>query len=123
MAWRALCSRSTWTSPAYPRRGSTADRIPRGGHGQGRLRATGLPRLKTSLEYCNVTTYNVTYKSTRGDKVTMTARASGKLDSLLARNRLYIPGGVSSINRIIDPPIVFTKGGGAYVWDIDGKRY
>ena len=53
----------------------------------------------------------------------MTARASGKLDSLLARNRLYIPGGVSSINRIIDPPIVFTKGDGAYIWDIDGKRY
>jgi glutamate-1-semialdehyde 2,1-aminomutase len=41
----------------------------------------------------------------------------------LERNRKYIPGGVSSINRIIDPPIAFTKGRGAYLWDVSGKRY
>lgn len=53
----------------------------------------------------------------------MTARTSDRLASLLARNSLYIPGGVSSINRIVAPPIVFTKGEGAHLWDIDGKRY
>jgi glutamate-1-semialdehyde 2,1-aminomutase len=41
----------------------------------------------------------------------------------LERNRKYIPGGVSSINRIIDPPIAFTNGRGAYLWDASGKRY
>jgi len=41
----------------------------------------------------------------------------------LARNSAYIPGGVSSTNRIIDPPICFEKGQGAYLWDSDGKRY
>jgi glutamate-1-semialdehyde 2,1-aminomutase len=43
--------------------------------------------------------------------------------ALLARNSAFIPGGVSSSNRIIDPPIAFVKGEGAYLWDIDGKRY
>jgi glutamate-1-semialdehyde 2,1-aminomutase len=53
----------------------------------------------------------------------MTDRASGRVASLLATNRAYIPGGISSINRVIDPAMIFVKGEGAYVWDIDGKRY
>src|SRR5580693_8048107 len=56
-------------------------------------------------------------------KPPMTPPVSDGLASLLARNRAYIPGGVSSTNRIIDPPISFSKGQGAYLWDIDGKRY
>jgi glutamate-1-semialdehyde 2,1-aminomutase len=53
----------------------------------------------------------------------MTMNVSGGLASVLARNGAYVPGGVSSSNRIIDPPMIFVKGEGAYVWDIDGKRY
>jgi glutamate-1-semialdehyde 2,1-aminomutase len=53
----------------------------------------------------------------------MKATANGTLASLIARNSAYIPGGVSSTNRVIDPPIAFVKGQGAYLWDIDGKRY
>jgi glutamate-1-semialdehyde 2,1-aminomutase len=53
----------------------------------------------------------------------MTPPQSRDLASLLARNSAYIPGGVSSTNRIISPPISFAKGEGAYLWDIDGKRY
>jgi glutamate-1-semialdehyde 2,1-aminomutase len=53
----------------------------------------------------------------------MTATVSERLAALLAHNSAYIPGGVSSVNRIIDPPIAFVKGEGAYLWDIDGKRY
>jgi glutamate-1-semialdehyde 2,1-aminomutase len=53
----------------------------------------------------------------------MTTIAPDRLASLLEYNSTYIPGGVSSINRIIDPPIAFVKGDGAYLWDIDGKRY
>jgi len=41
----------------------------------------------------------------------------------LADAHSYIPGGVSSINRVIDPPIAFIKAKGAHLWDIDGKRY
>lgn len=53
----------------------------------------------------------------------MTAAASKRLATLLAHNSAYIPGGVSSLNRVIDPPVAFVRGEGAYVWDIDGKRY
>jgi len=53
----------------------------------------------------------------------MSSKPSSQIATLLARNSKYIPGGVSSINRIIDPPVAFTKGEGAYLWDIDGKRY
>jgi glutamate-1-semialdehyde 2,1-aminomutase len=53
----------------------------------------------------------------------MTATASGRLASLLARNNAYIPGGVSSTNRVIDPVVAFVRAQGAYLWDIDDKRY
>jgi len=36
---------------------------------------------------------------------------------------MYIPGGVSSINRLIDPPIAFKKAQGAYLWDASAQRY
>ena len=54
---------------------------------------------------------------------TMTATASKRGAALLARNSAYIPGGISSLNRSIDPPIAFVRGEGAYLWDLDGKRY
>ena len=53
----------------------------------------------------------------------MSTAVSDKLATLLARSGKFIPGGVSSANRIIDPAIAFERGQGAYLWDIDGKRY
>ena len=35
----------------------------------------------------------------------------------------YIPGGVSSANRLVEPNLVFTRAQGAYIYDADGKRY
>lgn len=35
----------------------------------------------------------------------------------------YIPGGVSSANRLVEPNLVFTRAQGAYLYDADGKRY
>ncbi|MEP7198379.1 MAG: aspartate aminotransferase family protein [Chloroflexota bacterium] len=35
----------------------------------------------------------------------------------------FIPGGVSSSNRLIEPNLAFTRAQGAYIWDADGKRY
>src|ERR1700750_1078322 len=43
--------------------------------------------------------------------------------NVLEHNRRYIPGGISSVNRSIDPAITFVKGEGAYLWDSEGKRY
>jgi glutamate-1-semialdehyde 2,1-aminomutase len=53
----------------------------------------------------------------------MTTGISKKLAALIARNSAYIPGGISSANRAIDPPLAFVRGAGAHLWDIDGKRY
>ena len=42
---------------------------------------------------------------------------------ILRHNRQFIPGGVVSVNRAVQPEIVFVKGQGAYLWDADGDRY
>lgn len=42
---------------------------------------------------------------------------------LLKNNERWIPGGVVSLNRKSDPNICFTRGEGAYVWDIEGNKY
>src|SRR5258706_14662575 len=44
-------------------------------------------------------------------------------ETVLQHNRRYIPGGISSVNRSIDPAITFVKGEGAYLWDSECKRY
>lgn len=46
-----------------------------------------------------------------------------KSEAILSTNSQYIPGGVVSTNRAVDPPIVFDHAQGAYMWDVDGNRY
>jgi glutamate-1-semialdehyde 2,1-aminomutase len=43
--------------------------------------------------------------------------------TLLQHNSRFIPGGMTSAARLIDPPIAFAKGSGAYLWDLQGNRY
>jgi glutamate-1-semialdehyde 2,1-aminomutase len=43
--------------------------------------------------------------------------------AILNRNRRYIPGGIASVNRSVEPEIVFTKGKGAQIWDAEGHAY
>jgi glutamate-1-semialdehyde 2,1-aminomutase len=43
--------------------------------------------------------------------------------AILERNRQFIPGGVVSVNRAVEPNISFVKGEGARVWDADGNEY
>lgn len=43
--------------------------------------------------------------------------------SLFERAKRTIAGGTVSLNRLVDPKIVFTKGEGARVWDVDGNEY
>lgn len=47
------------------------------------------------------------------------------MDSVRASNlsMKYMPGGVSSINRMVSPSISFERGDGAYIWDTSGKKY
>jgi len=42
---------------------------------------------------------------------------------LMRHNGTYIPGGISSINRTIEPPIAFLRAEGAYLWDANDVRY
>ena len=35
----------------------------------------------------------------------------------------YIAGGVVSMNRKVDPPIVFNHASGSFLYDTDGNRY
>jgi glutamate-1-semialdehyde 2,1-aminomutase len=46
-----------------------------------------------------------------------------KSEAILSRNSRVIPGGVVSTNRAVDPPIVFHKAEGAWMWDVDGNQY
>ena len=41
----------------------------------------------------------------------------------VARRRQFIAGGTMSINRAINPPKLFVRADGAYLWDADGRRY
>jgi glutamate-1-semialdehyde 2,1-aminomutase len=44
-------------------------------------------------------------------------------EKLLQRNKKYIPGGVVSVNRAIEPEIAFARGEGSKIWDVDGNQY
>lgn len=46
-----------------------------------------------------------------------------KSEAILSKNSHFIPGGVVSTNRAVDPPIVFHKAEGAWMWDVDGNQY
>ena len=51
------------------------------------------------------------------------------LDTIASSNewnataRQYIAGGVVSMNRKVDPPIVFNRASGSFLYDTDGNRY
>jgi len=55
--------------------------------------------------------------------MTATSGNDNDMTAVLARNHACLPGGVSSINRVIDPPLVFVRAQGAHLWDLDGRRY
>lgn len=43
--------------------------------------------------------------------------------ALLERAARYIPGGVNTCRRRSEPQLCFARGEGAYLWDLDGRRY
>jgi glutamate-1-semialdehyde 2,1-aminomutase len=44
-------------------------------------------------------------------------------EAIVKKNSEFIPGGVVSTNRAVDPPIVFNRGVGAWLWDVSGRKY
>lgn len=44
-------------------------------------------------------------------------------EAMMAKARQYMPGGVSSDIRLGGPPMVFARGEGAYLIDVDGNQY
>jgi glutamate-1-semialdehyde 2,1-aminomutase len=53
----------------------------------------------------------------------MSMTNNSKSGEILRHNCNYIPGGVVSVNRKVEPEIVFVRAEGAQMWDADGKRY
>ncbi|GCE16084.1 aspartate aminotransferase family protein [Tengunoibacter tsumagoiensis] len=52
-----------------------------------------------------------------------TPTSTSTTQAILELAQRYIPGGVSSANRLVDPNLVFTRSQGAYLFDAEGKRY
>lgn len=48
---------------------------------------------------------------------------TARYQAIIEQAQRYIPGGVSSANRLVEPNLVFTHAQGAYIFDADGKRY
>lgn len=46
-----------------------------------------------------------------------------KSAEIFEHNRKYIPGGVMSLPRRVEPELAFERAEGAYLWDADGNRY
>jgi len=46
-----------------------------------------------------------------------------KSAAVVERNARFVPGGVLSGARMVEPVITFCRGRGAHLWDVDGNRY
>jgi glutamate-1-semialdehyde 2,1-aminomutase len=51
------------------------------------------------------------------------SRETSHSAAIVARNDRWIPGGVVSLNRKVEPNLCFTRGRGSRVWDVDGNEY
>jgi glutamate-1-semialdehyde 2,1-aminomutase len=49
-------------------------------------------------------------------------QANGNI-RLLEESAKYVPGGLHTAIRIIDPPLCIRRSQGAYIWDVDDNRY
>src|SRR4051812_36394033 len=55
--------------------------------------------------------------------MTATVQLSPASAALLERAAEAIPGGVNTCRRRSDPRLCFARGEGAYLWDLEGRRY
>jgi glutamate-1-semialdehyde 2,1-aminomutase len=62
--------------------------------------------------------------TSKDKKSTMIIKESlNQVNNILDEGKKYIAGGVVSLNRKVDPSIVFTKAKGSKLYDINGKQY
>jgi glutamate-1-semialdehyde 2,1-aminomutase len=50
-------------------------------------------------------------------------QSQSKSKAIFEHNRKFIPGGVMSLPRRVEPELAFERAEGAYLWDADGNRY
>jgi glutamate-1-semialdehyde 2,1-aminomutase len=58
--------------------------------------------------------------------MTISAEAPGREDDnirLLHESAQYVPGGLHTAIRIIDPPLCIRRAKGAYLWDLNGRKF
>jgi glutamate-1-semialdehyde 2,1-aminomutase len=48
---------------------------------------------------------------------------TARSETIARQSALSIAGGVVSLNRKVDPPLVFVRGRGSRIWDADGNEY
>jgi glutamate-1-semialdehyde 2,1-aminomutase len=53
----------------------------------------------------------------------ISTRSENTFESILSEGKRYIAGGVVSLNRKVDPSIVFKQGKGSKIYDTNGKEY
>lgn len=53
----------------------------------------------------------------------MSGAAATSSTAVFDTARTVIPGGVSSVMRAFDPPLVMAKASGALMWDVEGREY
>jgi glutamate-1-semialdehyde 2,1-aminomutase len=53
----------------------------------------------------------------------LTSALSPRSSALLDTAARYIPGGVNTCRRRSEPKLCFERGAGAYLWDLEGRRY
>src|SRR6266496_3854763 len=63
------------------------------------------------------------FRPAAGGDSTFLMKTYPRSAEILRHNRRYIPGGVVSVNRATSPEIVFDRGEGPWIWDVDGNRY
>jgi glutamate-1-semialdehyde 2,1-aminomutase len=51
------------------------------------------------------------------------ARGRARSEEWFNRSRRVIPGGVVSLNRLVEPEIAFCRAQGCRIWDVDGNEY
>ncbi len=57
------------------------------------------------------------------DYLAMRSDHRSRSRAILEHNRRFIPGGISSINRLVEPALAFVRGQGSRLWDADGNEY
>jgi len=50
-------------------------------------------------------------------------KSNQRSQEILQHNLRFIPGGIVSTNRTVEPLIAFDKAEGAWLWDVDGNKY